>query len=197
MPALSRTIKMPTIRTTLLTICAIAYCNERSSPLFARNRLKRKRFVREEIQKTATNSAMSRKIWTRLRVTPGNGAFQDNGTPAALTAFIVKNATAATLRIVVRIAIRLTSILKRLKIRRTASLCSARAASTPIENQMTNATMPRNDTSCPKTWSNGFSSRLKSIVGSLSALRARATGKQWRDDLRVVQFYRSGALTRG
>ena len=62
---------------------------------------------------------------------PGNGAFQDNGTPAALTAFIVKNATAATLKIVVRIAIKLTSILNRLKTRRTASLCSARAAKTP------------------------------------------------------------------
>jgi len=78
---------------------------------------------------------MSRKFERGSELTPGNGAFQDNGTPAALTAFIVKNATAATLRIVVRIAIRLTSILKRLKTRRTASLCSARAASTPIENK--------------------------------------------------------------
>jgi hypothetical protein len=32
-------------------ICEIAYCSERSSPLWTRKRLKRKRFVRDESQK--------------------------------------------------------------------------------------------------------------------------------------------------
>src|SRR5207253_8851521 len=103
---------------------------------------------------------------------------------------------AARLRTVVTIAIRLVSILNRLKKRRTASLCSARAATIPTENQMTKATMPRNDTSWPKTWSNGFSSRLKSIVVSLGALRARATGKRSGGTTSVSSHYSSDATER-
>src|SRR6202030_3062242 len=175
MPALSRTIKMPQIKPTLLTIWAISYWSERSSPLFARNRLNRNRLVRDENQNTATNNAISKKIWNRLRFRPGIGAFHDSGTPAALTALIVKNTIAARLKIVVRIAMRLVSILNRLKKRRTASLWRARAVSRPTENQTTNAMIPRNETSCPKTCSNGFCKSPKSIVVSLGALRAGAT----------------------
>jgi hypothetical protein len=45
--------------------------------------------------------------------------------------------------------------------------------------------MPRNDTSCPKTWSNGLCSRLKSIVVSLGALRARATADQTKSQIPI------------
>src|ERR1043166_6974011 len=100
----------------------MAYWRERSSPLLARNRLNRNRFVRDENQKTAINNPISKKIWNKLRLTPGSGAFHERGTPAALIALIVKNTIAARLRIVVRIAIRFVSILNRLRKRRTASL---------------------------------------------------------------------------
>src|SRR5881409_4068650 len=49
----------------------MAYWRARSNPLLTRNRLKRKRFVLEEIQKTATRRATSRKIWRRLSETAG------------------------------------------------------------------------------------------------------------------------------
>src|SRR5438034_2719846 len=93
----------------------MAYCKDRSSPLCASSRLKRKRFVPEENQKTATNSATSRKIWTRLRLIAGSGAVQGSGTPAAFTAVMVQKTIAATLRIVVTIALKFVSTLHRLK----------------------------------------------------------------------------------
>jgi len=53
----------------LLTTWAMAYCNDRSSPLCASSRLKKgKRFVPEETQNTATNSAISRKILNEAQV---------------------------------------------------------------------------------------------------------------------------------
>ena len=109
-------------RTRLLTICAIAYCSERSRPLSTRKRLKRKRFVREEIQKTAMSRATSRKIWTRLKETPGNGAFHESGMPEALIALTVKKTNAATLSSVVTMALNFGSSLNRLKSRRTPLL---------------------------------------------------------------------------
>src|SRR5206468_8690501 len=65
-----------------------------------------KRFVLEEIQKTATRRATSRKIWRRLSETAGRGAVQPSGIPAALIALTVKKTRAARLRIVVTIAMR-------------------------------------------------------------------------------------------
>src|SRR5258707_1089127 len=99
----------------------MAYWSARSNPLLTRNRLKRKRFVFEEIQKTATRRPIRRKIWTRLSETAGRGAFQASGMPAALIALIVKKTSAARLKIVVTIATKFVSILKRLKKRRTPS----------------------------------------------------------------------------
>src|SRR5438874_1383497 len=127
-------------------IWAMAYWRARSSPLLTRNRLKRKRFVLEEIQKTATRRAISRKIWTRLSETAGKGAVQASGIPAALIALIVKKTSAARLKIVVTIAIKLVSILKRLKKRRTTLLCSIRAITSPAAKRMTKAIIPRNVT---------------------------------------------------
>src|SRR5207244_13534263 len=99
MPVFSRTIKTPTTSTTLLMIWAMAYWRARSNPLLTRNRLKRNRFVREEIQKTAIKSAISRKIWTRLSETAGRGAFQASGMPAALIAVMVKKTREAHLEV--------------------------------------------------------------------------------------------------
>src|SRR5205814_7526951 len=127
MPVFSRTIKTPTTNTALLMIWAMAYWRARSRPLLTRNRLKRNRFVREEIQKTAIKSAISRKIWTRLSETAGRGAFQASGMPAALIALIVKKTSAARLQIDVTIATKFVSILKRLKKRRTQWLSNIRA----------------------------------------------------------------------
>src|SRR5882724_12098537 len=127
-------------------IWAMAYWRARSNPLLTRNRLKRKRFVFEEIQKTATRRAISRKIWTRLSETAGRGAFQASGMPAALIALMVKKTSAARLKIVVTIATKLVSILNRLKKRRTAALCNAWATSRPALKSATNPTRPRKET---------------------------------------------------
>jgi hypothetical protein len=135
--------KMPITSTMLLTTWAMAYCRERSSPLCASRRLKRKRFVPEENQKTATNSAISRKIWTRLRLIAGSGAVQASGIPAAFTAVTVKNTTAVKLRIVVTIAMKFVSILNRLKKRRTIWLCKNRAMISPAAKNPTKAISPR------------------------------------------------------
>src|SRR6266481_2382765 len=76
-------MKMPTTSTTLLMIWAMAYWSARSNPLLTRNRLKRKRFVLEEIQKTAIRRPIRRKIWTRLsetaEKTPDDIALQYSG----------------------------------------------------------------------------------------------------------------------
>ena len=89
---------------------------------------------------------MSRKIWMRLSETPGRGAFQGSGTPAALIALTVKKTSAERLRIVVTIAMKLLSILKRLKKRRTMPLCSARAVMSPAVSRAVNAIRPRKET---------------------------------------------------
>ena len=145
-PVFSRTIKTPTTSTTLAMIWAMAYWSARSNPLWTRKRSKRKRFVLEEIQKTATRSPISRKIWTRLNETAGKGALQAKGMPAALIALMVKKTSAARLRIVVTIATKFVSILKRLKKRLTALLCSIRAITSPVAKRMTKAINPRNVT---------------------------------------------------
>src|SRR5215218_9711094 len=137
---------MPKIRTRLLMIWAIAYWSERSRPLLTRNRLNRKRFVREENQKTATRSETSRKIWSRLNEMAGRGAVQSSGIPAALMALTVKKTIAETLRIVVTIAMKLVSSLNRAKKRRTSSLWSARARSRPAAKIALKASTPRNET---------------------------------------------------
>src|SRR2546422_7870050 len=93
----------------------MAYWRARSNPLLTRNRLKRKRFVLEEIQKTATRRATSRKIWRRLSETAGRGAFQRSGNPAGLIALNVKKKMAARLRIVLTIALKVVSDLERLQ----------------------------------------------------------------------------------
>src|SRR2546422_4380730 len=121
----------------------MAYWRARSNPLLTRNRLKRKRFVLEEIQKTATRRATSRKIWRRLSETAGRGAFQSSGIPAALIALTVKKTMAATLRIVVTIARKLVSILKRLKKRRTKRHFNIREMMSPAAKRPTNAISPR------------------------------------------------------
>src|SRR5207247_9513651 len=143
MPVFSRTIKTPTTNTALLMIWAMAYWRARSNPLLTRNRLKRKRFVLEEIQKTATRRATSRKIWRRLSETAGRGAVQPSGIPAALIALTVKKTRAARLRIVVTIAMKLVSILKRLKKRRTNWLCNAQAMMSPAAKRPTDAIRPK------------------------------------------------------
>src|SRR3989454_12810504 len=97
----------------------MAYWRARSNPLLTRNRLKRKRFVLEEIQKTATRRATSRKIWRRLSETAGRGAIQRSGISGALIALTVKKTMAARLRIVVTIAMKFVSSLKRLEKRRS------------------------------------------------------------------------------
>ena len=127
----------------LLTTWAMAYCKERSSPLCASNRLKRKRLVPDESQNTATSSATSRKIWTRLNWIAGRGAVQASGIPAAFTAVTVKKTIAATLRMVVTIAMKLVSILKRLKNRRTIWLCKNRAMISPVAKNPAKAISPR------------------------------------------------------
>src|SRR5207244_5899759 len=136
----------PTTSTTLLMIWAMAYWRARSNPLLTRNRLKRKRFVLEEIQKTATRRATSRKIWRRLSETAGRGAFQRSGIPAALIALTVKKTRAARLRIVVTIAMKFVSILKRLKKRRTKWLCKIRTMTRLDAKIPTNAFSLRNIT---------------------------------------------------
>src|SRR5437762_13336236 len=122
MPVFSRTIKTPTTSTTLAMIWAMAYWRARSSPLLTRNRLKRNRFVREEIQKTAFKSAISRKIWTRLSETAGRAAFQASGMPAALIALTVITTSAARLKIVVTSATTFVARLNRVKDRRAERL---------------------------------------------------------------------------
>jgi hypothetical protein len=66
--------------------------------------------------------------------------------PAALIALIVKKTSAARLRIVVTIAMKLVSILKRLKKRRTKWLCNIRAMMSPAAKRAMNAINPRNVT---------------------------------------------------
>jgi len=66
--------------------------------------------------------------------------------PAALIALMVKKTSAARLRIVVTIATKFVSILKRLKKRRTTLLCSIRAITSPAAKRMTKAITPRNVT---------------------------------------------------
>ena len=66
--------------------------------------------------------------------------------PAALIALMVKKTSAARLKIVVRTAMKLVSILKRLKKRRTNWLCNVRAITSPIAKRPTNAINPRNVT---------------------------------------------------
>src|SRR5207237_4350121 len=124
----------------------MAYWRARSSPLLTRNRLKRKRFVLDEIQKTATRRATSRKIWRRLSETAGKGAVQASGIPAALIALTVKKTSAARLKIVVTIAMKFVSILKWLKRRRTTSLCKNREMMTPAANSAAKAINPKNVT---------------------------------------------------
>src|SRR5207245_2333782 len=139
MPVFSRTIKTPTTSTTLLMIWAMAYWRARSNPLLTRNRLKRKRFVFEEIQKTATRRAISRKIWTRLSETAGRGAFHASGMPAALIALMVKKTSAARLKIVVTIATKFVSILNWMKKRRTKWLYNIREMMSPAAKRTTKA----------------------------------------------------------
>src|SRR2546430_16864524 len=105
----------------------MAYWRARSNPLLTRNRLKRKRFVLEEIQKTATRRATSRKIWRRLSETAGRGAVQPSGKTAALIALTVKKKRAARLRNVVTIAMKVGAVFKRLKKRGTKWACESRA----------------------------------------------------------------------
>ena len=126
----------------MLTICAMAYCKERSRPLSTRKRLNRKRFVRDETQKTAMSSATSKKIWTRLSVIPGRGAFHESGMPAALIALIVKKTKAATLSNVVTIALNFWSSLNRLKSRRTGLLCATLATIIPAAKSAMKAMIP-------------------------------------------------------
>jgi hypothetical protein len=66
--------------------------------------------------------------------------------PAALMALTVNKASAATLRIVVTIAMKLVSSLKRAKKRRTNSLWRNRATSSPNAKSPAKAIRPRNDT---------------------------------------------------
>jgi hypothetical protein len=82
----------------------------------------------------------------RLSERPGIGVFQARGMPAAFTALTVKKTIAARLKIVVTIAMKLLSILKRAKTRRTKPLCSSRAVNTPTLKSATKAIKPRNET---------------------------------------------------
>jgi hypothetical protein len=66
--------------------------------------------------------------------------------PAALIALIVKKTSAARLKTVVTIAMKLVSILKRLKKRRTNWLCNIRAIMRPAAKRPANAISPRSVT---------------------------------------------------
>src|SRR2546428_5576523 len=96
----------------------MAYWRARSNPLLTRNRLKRKRFVREEIQKTATRRAISRKIWTRLSETAGRGALHPLGNTAAVNSLVVQKKNRATIKFLAKRPTKRASDLNCLKKRR-------------------------------------------------------------------------------
>jgi hypothetical protein len=73
----------------------------------------------------------------------GRAAFQANGIPAALIALTVKKTIDARLKMIVTMAMKFVSTLKRLKKRRTAWLCKNRAMISPAAKRPANAIRPR------------------------------------------------------
>jgi len=166
------------MRTTLLTICAIAYCSERSETALGEKAVKQETFGARRKPEHRDQERDQQKNLKQTQVYAGNGAFQESGTPAH-DALIVKKTIAAgwdSGQDRDQIGLDFEAAEKK---RRTTSLWSARATNTPAENQTTNAISPKKRHVVSPKWSKGFSRRLKSIVVSLGALRARATAKQF------------------
>jgi hypothetical protein len=72
----------------------VAYVTNDRNPLLARNRLNES--VLSAMKSRNRDQQGDEQANDEAQVTPGNGAFQDNGTPAAQDRVHCKNATAAT-----------------------------------------------------------------------------------------------------
>ena len=107
----------------LLTIWAIGVLERTIESALREQPVKEKAFRSRRDPKNCNQERDQQKKLKQTQIDSRKTAFQPSGIPAALIALTVKKTIDARLKMVVTIAIKFVSILKRLKKRRTTSLC--------------------------------------------------------------------------